>query len=249
MSGQVFKDHFSERSDDYARYRPQYPAELFAAIQTQCPAPELALDCATGSGQLAVDLAAFCERVIATDASAEQIAAAIPHPRVQYRVATAEASGLSDGTVDLLTVGQALHWFDHERFGLEARRVIRKGGLLVCASYAVCAVNAEIDRVVDSLYTDLLGPYWPPERIMVEQGYAGIELPGSPLDFGALAMRADWSVNDMLGYLGTWSASKRYRKDRGADPVGMIAGPLEAAWGDTIRTVKWPLAVRASRLG
>jgi len=249
VSGQVFKDHFSERSDNYARYRPQYPAELFAAIQAQCPEPELALDCATGSGQLAVDLAAFCQRVIATDASAEQIAAATPHPRVQYRVATAEETGLPDGSIDLLTVGQALHWFDHERFGLEARRIIRRGGLLVCASYAVCTVTAEIDRIVDRLYTDMLDAYWPPERVMVEQGYAGIELPGSPLDLGKLAMRADWRVQDMLGYLRTWSASKRYRKDRGADPVEAIGGPLAEAWGEGIRTVKWPLAVRASRLG
>ena len=249
MTGQAFKDHFSERSDNYARYRPQYPAELYAAIQAQCPEPELALDCATGSGQLAVELAGFCQRVIATDASAEQIAAATPHPRVQYRVATAEETGLSDDSVDLLTVGQALHWFDHERFGVEARRIIRKGGLLVCASYAVCTVTAEIDSVVDSLYTGLLDSYWPPERVMVEQGYAGIELPGSPLDLGTPAMRADWSVEDMLGYLRTWSASKRYQKDRGADPVSLIAELLAAAWGSEIRTVKWPLAVRASRLG
>ncbi len=249
MSGQAFKDHFSERSDNYARYRPQYPAELFAAIRTHCPEPELALDCATGNGQLAVDLAAFCKRVIATDASAEQIAAAAQHPRVRYRVATAEETGLSDKSVDLLTVGQALHWFDHERFGHEARRVIREGGLLVCASYAVCSVTKEIDRIVDSLYTGLLDPYWPPERVMVEQGYAGIELPGSPLDLGTLAMRADWGVEEMLGYLRTWSATKRYRKDRGVDPVGMIAEQLVEAWGDETRSVTWPLAVRASRLG
>jgi len=249
VSGPVFKDHFSERSDNYARYRPQYPAELFAAIRTHCPEPELVLDCATGNGQLAIDLAAFCKRVIATDASAEQIAAATPHPRVQYRVATAEETGLPDDSVDLLTVGQALHWFDHERFGLEARRVIRKNGLLVCASYAVCTVTNEIDPVFDSLYTDLLDAYWPPERVMVEQGYAGIELPGSPLDVGTLAMSAEWSVQDMLGYMRTWSATKRYRKDQGVDPVGLIAEPLVAAWGDQIRTVKWPLAVRASRLG
>ncbi|MEO1246614.1 MAG: class I SAM-dependent methyltransferase [Pseudomonadota bacterium] len=222
---------------------------MFAALEEQLPAPAVALDCATGSGQLAIGLAGFCERVIATDASAEQIEQAMPHPRVSYRVAAAEQSGLPAASVDLMTVGQALHWFDHARFAAEASRVIREGGLLVCASYAVCEITPDIDRIVDRLYTDLLDPFWPPERGMVENGYADIALPGTPLALPRLAMSETWSVADMLGYLRTWSASKRYQRRHRADPVGLIAAELENAWGAGTRKVSWPLTVRASRLG
>lgn len=186
--------------------------------------------------------------MIASDASAAQIDHARPHPRIEYRVAPAEHSGLPDGSVELLTVGQALHWFDIGRFSGEAERIIRPGGLLVAASYAVCAISEEIDAVVDQLYTGLLDPFWPPERALVESGYATIALPGEPLDFGALAMTAAWSAKDMLGYLRTWSASKRYEQAHGDDPVAMIETDLEAAWGSGERPVAWPLTVCASRL-
>ncbi len=186
--------------------------------------------------------------MIATDASAEQIANARPASRVEYRVAPAEASGLPDHSVELLTVGQALHWFDIDRFGEEAKRVLESDGLLVAASYAVCAVSTDIDPVVDRLYTDLLDPFWPPERALVESRYAGIVLPGEPIDFGVLAMEAAWSVDDMLGYLRTWSASKRYERQHGLDPVGEIESDLRQRWGPAVRNVAWPLTVRASRL-
>ncbi len=244
----AFKDHFSDKSAGYARYRPQYPAGLFEAIRRYASEPAVALDVATGSGQLALDLADFCKRVIATDASAEQIANAMPASRVEYRVAPAEASGLPDHSVELLTVGQALHWFDIERFGQEAERVIKPGGLLIAVSYAVSSVSADIDTVVDRLYTDLLDPFWPPERALVESRYAGIPLPGEPIDVGSLAMEAAWSVDDMLGYLRTWSASKRYERQHGVDPVGEIESDLRRHWGPTVRNVTWPLTIRASRL-
>ena len=250
MSGNAasFKDHFSGHSADYARFRPQYPAAFFDAIRDHVAAPRLALDCATGNGQLALGLTPFCERIVATDASSEQVAAATPHPAIEYRVAAAEDSGLPDGSVDLLTVGQALHWFDHARFAAEAERVIAPDGILVCVSYATCQVNADIDAVVSTLYVDLLDPYWPPERALVENRYATIELPGTELRFPALDVRETWHVDAMLGYLRTWSASKRYEQDRGHDPVSRIEARLRDAWGDEDRTVAWPLTVRATRL-
>ena len=243
-----FKDHFSAQAEGYARFRPQYPAELFAAIREQQPGLRSALDCATGNGQLALDLAKFCERVVAIDASAEQIANAIPHPSVEYRVAPAEATGSPNDAFDLLTVGQALHWFDFERFASEAERVVVPGGLIVAVSYATCTVDENVDREVAKLYTDLLDPYWPPERAIVEQGYAGIELPGTRLDFPLLDMSASWTVEDMLGYLRTWSATRRYERDHGSDPVELVEAGLRGAWGDACRVVRWPLAVRASKL-
>ncbi len=250
MAGKAsgFKDHFSGHASEYARYRPRYPDELFTAIRGVVPDNALALDCATGSGQLALGLVAFCERIIATDASPEQIANATPHPRIEYRVAPAEDLGVEAASIDLLTVGQALHWFDHERFGAEARRVLVKGGCLVCVSYANCTVTDEIDAIVKTLYVDILDDYWAPERALVENGYRTIPLPGEPVPFPALDSTTRWSAESMLGYLRTWSAARRYERERGEDPVTAVEAALVAAWGPGSRTVTWPLAVRATRL-
>ena len=245
---QRFKDHFSAQARGYARFRPQYPDGLFAAIREHVDDPRVALDCATGNGQLAIDLAGFCERIIAIDLSEEQLAHAAPHPRVEYRVAPAEATGLEDGEADLVTVGQALHWFDFERFGREMERVILPGGLLVAASYATCSIDERVDAAINRLYVDLLDPYWPPERALVEGRYAGIELPGEEVAFPELAMTASWTVDEMLGYLRTWSASKRYEQNEGHDPVALVEAALREAWGADERAVRWPLTVRASRI-
>ncbi len=183
------------------------------------------------------------------DASAEQIANAREHPGVEYRTAPAEATGLPDNSVDALTVGQALHWFDIERFGAEVRRVLAPDGLLVCVSYGLCEVVPGVDAVVESLYGDILERYWPPERALVESGYEGIELPGTTLAAPELSMSLEWSTDDMLGYLRTWSAAKRYRQAQGQDAVALIEERLRGAWGSGPRPVRWPLTVIARRLG
>lgn len=243
-----FKDHFSEQSAQYANYRPRYPAELFQILADQCQRRELAWDCATGNGQAAVALGEFFESVIATDASDTQIASAIPHANVSYRVATAEVSGLDDASVDLLTVGQALHWFDHERFFTEAGRVLASGGVLAVWCYGLCHVNDACDGVVDELYTDIANEFWPPERRHIEERYAGITMPAAEIDVPRVNMYADWTADDMLGYLRTWSACRRYRKAHDRDPVTLIAGKLQDAWGTDSRPVCWPLTLKACRL-
>lgn len=248
-AGRGFKDHFSGHSADYARFRPRYPAAFFAAIRECVAAPRLALDCATGNGQLALGLTDFCERVVATDASAAQVQNAIPHPQIEYRVAPAEDSGLPDASIELLTVGQALHWFDHARFAAEAARIIAPGGLLVCVSYANCRVAPDIDAAVETLYVDILEAYWPRERELVESRYSSIELPGAEIAFPELAVTTTWDIEAMLGYLRTWSASKRYERDRDSDPVSIVEARLRDAWGQGDRLVMWPLTVRATRLG
>ncbi len=244
----AFKDHFSERSDDYAAYRPTYPAALFNYLQSVAPARRLAWDCATGSGQVALALAEHFDSVIATDASKPQIDAARPHPKVDYRVAAAESSELETGSVDLATVGQAFHWFDATGFFDEAQRVVGPNGVLAIWCYETCTVSVDCDRPVRHLYTDLTGPYWPPERALIEEGFASVVLPGTALDVPEFEMSLSWTANDMLGYLRTWSACKRFEADRGTDPVLHIEDELRAAWGDTPRTVTWPLRVRVSRL-
>ena len=247
-SASGFKDHFSEQSSGYARYRPHYPAALFDFLAQLTDRHALAWDCATGNGQVAIALAAHYTRVVATDASDAQIEAAIEHASVEYRVAPAEHSGLETSSVDLVTVGQALHWFDVGRFTAEVERVLVSDGILAAWCYELCEVDDECDRIVHRLYEDLVDEFWPPERRMIERRYEGLQLPGEPVESPDLAITASWQAQDMLGYLRTWSACKRYEHEHGADPVAIIEADLEAAWGRDAREVRWPLTMLASRL-
>ena len=243
-----FKDHFSAVAAGYARHRPTYPADLFSWLSEQCERRLQAWDCATGSGQAAIALAAHFESVAATDASAEQVRAAARHPAVHYSVAPAEATPFDAGAFDLITVGQALHWFDVERFYAEAGRVAAPGGVLAAWSYGRCSVTHDVDACVEFLYSDLTGPFWPPERALIERGYRDFDLPGPEIEAPAFAMQLEWRSDDMLGYLRTWSACHRYVAVHGTDPVDRIEATLKEAWGDAARTVRWPLALRVCRL-
>lgn len=242
----TFKDHFSAHAESYAAARPRYPDSLFRFLAGVAPARELAWDCATGNGQAAVSLAAHFARVCATDASDTQIEAATQAPGVAYRVAPAESSGLEPACVDLITVAQALHWFDVEQFFAEAERVLKPGGVLAAWCYGTCTVDASCDRLVHGLYREL-EPYWPPERRLVENAYRDIELPFPPLDCPAFSMSVSWTADEMLGYLKTWSATQRHLRATGSDATRSIAAGLRAAWGDGRRTVSWPLTVKAGR--
>ncbi len=250
MTAPDFKDHFSARAATYAQFRPTYPPALLRWLAESAPARRRAWDCATGNGQAAVALAEHMAEVVATDASAQQVAAAAPHPRVRYRVEPAEASSLDPASVDLITVAQALHWFDHARFAAEVHRVARPGALVAAWCYALAYVTPEVDRVMEHLYVDLVGPYWPPERLILERGYADVPFPFEPVEVPAFAMEAEWSLGALEGYLRSWSASTRYEADHGKDPVAQVHGLLAEVWGapDTLRTVRWPLAMRAGRV-
>jgi SAM-dependent methyltransferase len=241
-----FKDHFSGHAQSYAAYRPTYPEELFRFLADCCSRTRHAWDCATGNGQTAIALVPYFERLTATDASATQIDAARPHPRIGYRVAQAEESGLPARSVDLVTVSQALHWFDIDRFLAEALRVLAPGGVLAAWSYALCSVDPAADSLILDFYKSI-DEYWPPERRIVEEGYRGIEFPMAAIPAPDFEMAADWSADAMLGYLRTWSASQRFLKDRGVDPVDAIEEPLRAAWGYGERRVRWPLALKLGR--
>ena len=245
--GPDFKDHFSAQSAGYARHRPHYPPELFDYL-AGLGRRQLAWDCATGSGQAAIALAQHFDRVIATDASRAQVDAAIAHPGVSYRVATAEASGLETDTVDLVTVGQALHWFDIPRFFAEASRVLVPGGSVAAWCYELCTVSPECDAAVLRLYSEIVAAFWPPERRLIEERYASIGFPGTETVAPAFEMSARWTVEDMLGYLRTWSACQHYLREHGDDPVGQVEDGLREAWGPVPRTVRWPLSVRVSQL-
>jgi SAM-dependent methyltransferase len=247
-----FPDHFSGVAGAYAEYRPHYPTRLFEWLAQLAPRRHLAWDCGTGSGQAALGLAPHFERVVATDASEAQIAAARPHPRVQYRVAPAESSGLQSAAVDLVTVAQALHWFDRPSFFAEVRRVLQRGGILAVWSYGGARFDdPRADEIFRRFYVETVGPYWPAERTLVEGGYRTIEFPFEEVVPPAFEMEATWPLSTLLGYVGTWSAVTKFREARGFDPVEPFAGELRLLWteSDHVRRIRWPLALRVGRYG
>lgn len=244
-----FKDHFSDRSDAYLQYRPTYPPALFAWLAETAPGRRRAWDCATGSGQAAVALADHFDAVVATDASARQLAHAMAHPKVAYRVARAEASGLDDASCDLVTVAQAIHWFDLDTFAAEAARVLAPGGAIAAWTYKRLLVDAAVDAVLDELYGPVLGSYWPPERTHVQDGYVRIALPFPEITPPAFTMTARWDLDRLLAYLRTWSSATRCLAATGRDMVAEFAPALAAAWGPDPgpRTITWPFVLRVWR--
>jgi len=249
MSAPTFKDLFSLQASDYARFRPVYPPELYAWLAAQAPARRLAVDVGTGNGQAAIALAQHFDRVVGVEPSDGQRANATPAARVEYRPGTAEATGLDAASADLLTVAQAFHWFKQDRFFAEVRRVVRPGGCLAFWCYGLAFITPEIDAAVHHYYEDLLGSFWEPERKLVEQGYRGVVVPFEEIAAPAFAMKLTWSLDHLLGYLGTWSPRKPFAAARGQDPLELALPRLRAAWGDAgERPVDWPLSVRAFRI-
>jgi SAM-dependent methyltransferase len=241
-----FADHFSTGSGEYATFRPRYPEALFAWLASRAPRLDLAWDCATGTGQAATGLAAHFSRVIATDASGAQLAEAERDPRVEYRRALADASGLENESASLVTVAQALHWLPLDRFWVEARRVLVPGGLLAAWGYALPRVSASVDPLVVRLHGEIAGPYWPAGREIVDTGYRSIVFPFPEIDAPAFIMEQRLTRDRFVGYLRTWSAVRRYAQACGRDPVAEVLPALEAAWpADESRLVLWPLFVRA----
>lgn len=250
MSDGKFKDYFSDDSAGYAAYRPSYPIELIHELANISPGTERALDCACGTGQLSVLLTNRFAEVVATDASATQIANAQRHDQVLYRKALAEKSGLPAASADLITVAQAAHWLDLEKFYNEARRVAKPNAALALITYGIMHIEDDLNHHIQHFYHHIAGPYWPPERRHVEDGYRNIIFPFDEIPFPQLAIEVDWPLADLLGYIHTWSAVKAAEKALGAKPIEQFSDILHQNWGDpnSTRRIVWPLSVRAGRL-
>lgn len=246
MTSGVFSDHFSDAAEGYRAYRPTYPDELFDYLATISPSRQRVWDCATGNGQAAVKLSPYFDRVIATDGSGKQIENAERCENIDYRVATAEQSGLDDDSVDLITVAQALHWFNYSKFAKEVERVLKPNGILVAWTYNLLTCDPAVDACVNHFYDKTIGSYWPFERRDVETGYRNITLPFESIEAPPFAMTATWSLAHLVGFLNTWSAVAACEKDKGSNPVDAIIDELTTHWGDpeSLKSVEWPLSVR-----
>jgi SAM-dependent methyltransferase len=242
---------FATVAREYANFRPGYPPALFAWLASISPAREAVWDCGCGSGQASIALAEHFAVVNATDVAPEQIAAAKSHPRVRYAVAPAERSALGQQSVDLVTVAQALHWFDVTAFYAEAMRVARKGAILAVWNYPRPQfVDAELDRRFLEFYSDVVGPYWPPERRHIEAGYRTLPFPFEEIAAPPFGLDLRWNFERVLGYVSSWSATARYRQARGEDPLPLLRASLGAIWphGDPEVAIRIPLGLRAAKL-
>jgi SAM-dependent methyltransferase len=244
-----FKDYFSADSSAYAEFRPRYPEALFDWLSSLCPGHELAWDVGTGNGQAAIELARHFAQVIATDASPTQLAHAAPHQRILYRVAVAGEAGMEAASVDLVTVAQAVHWFDRERFWPEVRDALARDGVVAVWCYGLLRVDPAVDAVVDHLYGAILGPWWPPDRTLVVEGYRTLDFPFREIDPPPFFMEAVWTLRELAGYLYTWSAARQYQGHTGENAVALVLPQLAEAWGDPVtqRAIRWPIAVRVGR--
>lgn len=242
---------FDQGGGAYARYRPDYPDALAAALAALGPARRLAVDVGCGNGQFTRRLAAHFDAVMGVDPSADQLAHAEDDPGIAYRCAPAEALPVEDGSTDLVTAAQAAHWFDLPAFYAEAQRIVAPGAAIALISYGVARLDpGPINDRLAHFHDCDVGPYWPAERHMVENGYADMPFPFAPIAVPALAIHHEWTAQQLLGYVGTWSAVRRAREAGRADKLTGFAADLIHLWGDPEqeRSIIWPISVRAGRL-
>ncbi len=245
-----FEDHFSQKARDYARYRPGYPVELFAYLASLAPHHRLAWDCGTGSGQAAVALVDYFDGVIATDPSADLLAQAAHHPRIEYRLERAEEPSLEAGSVGLATAALAVHWFDLDRFYDQVRRVLSPGGTLAVWCYHFPVITPAVDRIVERYYHEVVSRYWPERFSYLEEHYRTLPFPFDEISPPRFEMQAEWDLAQFMGYVDSWSATRRFEAARGYHPLKEVWAELAEAWGEPTRRakVRWEVYMRVGKM-
>jgi ubiquinone/menaquinone biosynthesis C-methylase UbiE len=243
------KDNFSTQAKAYAAHRPTYPEALVRELVMLTNEQENVWDCATGNGQLAALLSPWFSSVYATDISQKQLDHAVQKENIGYRLATAEAPGFPDGFFDLVTVGQAVHWFDFQRFYETVRRVGKPNSILAIIGYGMFKSHPKLDAVVQHFYVDITGPYWDPERRYLDEKYQTIPFPFEEIHLSPHKMRLNWTLDDMVGYLNTWSALHHYIRANESNPIDLIIKDLEQNWGsDETIAVTWDVLTRVGKI-
>jgi len=244
-----FSDLFSKQSNQYAAYRPHYPVEFYQSLLPLVTHLGQAWDCGTGNGQVATQLARHFKLVHATDISSNQLSFAPSLPNVHYHVASAESPPFPDNSFDLITVGQALHWFDHDLFWKEVLRVGKPTCTVAVWGYGLVYINPKIDLIVDHFYKNITHDYWAPERRYLDEEYRTIPFPFRELPFPSFDIAVEWNLAHFVGYLSSWSAVQKYKDLTGEDPLDLIASSLLEAWGapDTVYSLRFPLYIKVGR--
>ncbi len=242
-------DLFSKQAQNYAQFRPQYPAELYRFILLNCRNHDYAWDVATGNGQAAIELSRGFAKVLATDLSGEQIALARRIENIEYRIADAGVPlAESENSFDLITVATGLHWFDRDLFFKEVLRVLIPGGLFAAWAYGFhSSITSEIDQILHSFYFETLRGFWKPNNQLVWNGYKSIELPFDKIAVPRIQMAVNWKLDQFIGYCGTWSAVQLFKDAREIDPTLELKKKLEPLWGGGYRNLSWKLGLVACR--
>jgi SAM-dependent methyltransferase len=245
-----FRDHFSAQAKEYAQHRPVYPVEMFDYLASLAPSRELAWDCGTGNGQAALVLAERFQHVIATDASATQIENAFPRAKVEYRVETSENTTIPAGSVDLITVGTAVHWFDFDPFYAEVRRVGKAKGIIAVWTYHLPIIDPQVDVWLERFYREILARFWPERIRYLDQRYQSLPFPFEEIQPPAFEMEANWDLDSLIGFLASWSAVRKLVEARGEAAFETQVEELERAWGEKTqqKKIRWPLHFRIGRI-
>jgi hypothetical protein len=244
------KDRFSMDSEGYASFRPSYPKELLDFILSNTPGRERAWDCGTGNGQLAVELVRYFDRVDGTDISANQLAQAPQIPTLYFSQQPAEKTDLPDGSIDLITVAQAIHWFDFEQFYAEVSRVAAFDARIAVIGYPLFSINEAVDEVIGHFYNDTIHAYWDTERRYLDEEYRTIPFPFEEIAAPKFQRTYEWNIKHAIGYLNTWSAVKNCIRQTGKNPLDKFLPELQAAWGNSEEklTVTFPMLLRLGKV-
>jgi len=244
----AIRNWFEQGGAAYARYRPDYPVELAVFLAGLAPSRRLAVDVGCGNGQFTCLLARHFETVLGFDASPDQIAHAVAHERVRYSQAPAEALDVADGTASLITAAQAAHWFDLPRFYREVRRIAAPDAVIALITYSVPEFDSEVNPRFQQFYANEIGPYWPPERRLVESGYADLPFPYPEIAYPEIDISRDWDWSGFVGYLSTWSAMRKVELSGRMDIVDDFLTEFESLWAGKTRTIRWRIKMRLGRV-
>ena len=225
-------DLFSDKSDLYAAARPQYPQELYEFLASCVNTRERAWDCGAGNGQASIALAEYFREVYAIDVSDRQIANAIPKNNVFYLVQPAEKTNFPNAYFDAVTVAQALHWFDIERFWSEVKRVLKKGGIFSAWCYSWLSVSSSIDLVIKEGILDIIESYWSPRIQLIHNSYRNIDFPFEPIQAPPIEMEISWTLAELLAYMHTWSATRQCMQQQGTKFFEALRDNLLPVWGN-----------------
>lgn len=244
------KDLFSSGADSYARYRPTYPPELFDYILQFVEDRESAWDCATGNGQAAVILANHFRDVEATDISEAQLKNAVQKENIHYSVSPAEQTPFSDNSFDLITVATAYHWLDWKAFYNEANRLGKPNAVVAAWAYNLVQCEDEsINKLIQHFYYDVMYSYWDKERRHVEKSYESVEFNFAPLPSKNFFILREWKKEELLGYVGTWSAVQNYQSKKNTSPIPILEQTFSKTWTDErSRTFRFPLFLKIGRV-
>ena len=243
------KDYFSKQSVQYAKFRPVYPGSLYSFLLPLLEHKRIAWDCGTGNGQVANELAKHFDKVYATDISQHQLDNAIKKHNIIYQQAPAENSGFPNNSFDLITVAQAIHWFDFNAFYREVIRTMLPNGILTVIGYGLFQSDKNTDTIINNFYTNIIGPYWDKERKYIDEKYQSIPFPFKEIESFPFINEYQWSFDQFIGFLGTWSAVQHYIKEKGDDPVQLIYDHLKEGWGNKpLKSIRFSLFLRIGKV-